>query len=168
MSGLVAARSSVRAPRPPATRKGTGQFRPGAILTVASLFLGRDWGNYGQFNQSGGTLTVNGSVSVGDSAGGSTGASGELNLTGGSLQMAGGRSSVQVGNQGVGRMLVAGSAVLSTPSLLVGNTAGSSGSQLYQWGGTIYAGSFTVGSAGASNCGFTISSGATVWGGRCW
>jgi hypothetical protein len=149
----------------PPTRKGTGQFRPGAVLTVANLFLGRDWGNYGQFNQSGGTLTVNGSVSVGDSAGGGTGASGELNLTGGSLQMAGGGSSVQVGNQGVGRMLVAGSAVLSTPSLLVGNTADSSGSQLYQWGGTIYAGSFTVGSAGASNCGFTISSGATVWGG---
>lgn len=146
-----------------ATRKGTVLFRPGAVLTAANLLLGRDGNNFGQFNQSGGTLTVSGYVSVGDADDGA-GASGEFNLTGGSLQTAGG-GFVQVGNKGLGRMLVAGSVVLNTPSLLVGNTAGSSGSQLYQWGGTIYARSVTVGSVGASNCGFTISSGATVWGG---
>ena len=149
----------------PANPKGTVQFRPGAVLTAANLLLGRDGINYGQFNQSGGTLTVSGYVSVGDAAGGGAGATGELNLSGGALVMAGGDSYVQVGNQGVGRMLVAGSAVLNTPVLAVGNTAGSSGSQFFQWGGTLYAGGLTVGSAGASNCGFTISSGATLWGG---
>ena len=147
-----------------ANRKGTVLFRNGATLTAANLLLGRDENNYGQFNQTGGTLAVPGYVSVGDGAGGGTGASGEYNLSAGTLQLTG-AGGVQVGNQGVGRMLVAGSAGLSTPSLAVGNTVGSSGSQFFQWGGTVYAGNVTVGSAGASNCAFTISAGATVWGG---
>lgn len=148
-----------------ANRKGTVLFRNGAVLTAANVLLGRDENNFGQFNQMGGALTVAGYVSVGDAAGGGSGASGEYNLSAGTLQLTGGGSYVQVGNQGVGRMLVAGSAVLNTPTLAVGNAAGSSGSQLFQWGGTVFAGNVTVGSAGASNCSFTISAGAVQWGG---
>ena len=147
-----------------ANRKGTVLFRNGAVLTAGNLLLGRDENNYGQFNQMGGTLTVNGYVSVGDGAGGGTGASGEYDLSAGTLQLTGGGSYVQVGNQGVGRMLVAGAGVLSTPALAIGNTAGSSGSQFFQWGGTVNVTNLTVGStAGASNCSFTISSGAVQW-----
>lgn len=147
------------------TLTGTVLFRPGAILTTANLFLGRDSTNYGQFSQSGGVLTVPGYVSVGDAADGS-GASGEYDLSGGLLQLPVGGSYVQVGNQGLGRMVVAGSAVLNTPTLAVGNTAGSSGSQLFQWGGTINVTNFTIGSmAGESNCSYTISAGAVQWSG---
>ena len=148
-----------------AVQKGTVLFRPGAFLTAANLILGRDETNFGQLNQSGGALTVTGYVSVGDAAGGGAGASGELNLSGGMLQATGGGGYVQVGNQGVGRMLVAGSSVLMTPTLAVGNAAGSSGSQVFQWGGALYAGNLTVGTAAASNCSFTISSGVALWGG---
>ena len=147
------------------TFTGTVLFRPGAVLTTANLLLGRDSTNYGQFSQSGGILTVPGYVSVGDAADGS-GASGEYDLSGGLLQLPVGGSYVQVGNQGLGRMVVAGSAVLNTPTLAVGNTAGSSGSQLFQWGGTINVTNFTIGSmAGESNCSYTISAGAVQWSG---
>jgi len=145
------------------TPKGTVLFRPGAVLTAANVFLGRDGTNFGQFNQSGGVLTVNGYVSVGDAAGGGTGASGNYNLSGGQLQLTNSNSTVLVGNHGVGQMLVAGPAVLSTPSVLVGAASGAAGSQLFQWGGTIYASNLTVGAAGVSNCSFTISSGVTSW-----
>ena len=148
-----------------ANPKGTVLFRAGGALRAANLLLGRDGTNFGQFNQSGGVLTVNGYVSVGDAAGGGLGASGELNLSGGVLQTTGAGNYVQVGNQGVGRMLVAGSSSLSTRSLAIGNATGSSGSQFFQWGGTVYVGNLTVGSAGASNCSLTISSGATLWSG---
>jgi len=147
------------------TLTGTVLFRPGAVLTTAALLLGRDSTNYGQFSQSGGILTVNGYVSVGDAADGS-GCSGEYDLSGGLLQLPVGGSYVQVGNQGVGRMVVAGSAVLDTPLLAVGNTAATSGSQLFQWGGTINVTNLTIGStAGESNCSYTISAGAVQWGG---
>ena len=142
---------------------GTVLFRPGAALTAANIFLGRDGTNFGQCNQSGGTLTVNGNVSVGDAAGGGAGASGNYNLSGGTLQLTNPNGMVTVGNQGVGQMLVAGPAVLSTPAVLVGAAAGAAGSQLFQWGGTIYASNMTVGSSGASNCAFTISAGVTSW-----
>jgi hypothetical protein len=148
-----------------ASPKGTVLFRAGGALRAANLLLGRDGTNFGQFNQSGGVLTVNGYVSVGDAAGGGLGASGELNLSGGVLQTTGAGNYVQLGNQGVGRMLVAGSSSLSTRSLAIGNATGSSGSQFFQWGGTVYVGNLTVGSAGASNCSLTISSGATLWSG---
>jgi hypothetical protein len=147
------------------TLTGMVQFRPGAVLTTANLLLGRDAANYGQFSQSGGILTVSGSVSVGDATDAS-GASGEYDLSGGLLQLPAGGSYVQVGNQGVGRMVVAGAAVLDTPTLAVGNTAGSSGSQLFQWGGTINVANLTIGStAGESNCSYTISAGALQWSG---
>jgi len=145
------------------TPKGTVLFRPGSTLTAANIFLGRDGTNFGQFNQSGGALTVNGVVSVGDAAGGGTGASGNYNLSGGTLQLTNPNGLVMVGNQGVGQMLVAGNAVLSTPAVLVGAAAGAAGSQLFQWGGTIYASNLTVGATGVSNCSFTISSGVTSW-----
>jgi hypothetical protein len=145
---------------------GTVLFRNGAELTVGNLLLGRDGTNYGQFSQMGGVLTVSGYVSVGDAAGGGTGASGEYDLSSGLLQLPAAGGYVQVGNQGVGRMLVAGSAVLDAPALTVGNTAGSSGSQLFQWGGTVNVTNFTIGStAGESNCSYTISAGAAQWSG---
>jgi hypothetical protein len=139
---------------------GTVLFRPGAMLAAADVFLGRDGRNYGQFNQSGGTLLVNGCVSVGDSAGGGSGASGEYNLSGGTLTVG---ETVLVGNQGLGQMLVAGDSVLSAPSIQVGVAAGAAGSHLFQWGGTICASNVTIGAAGVSNCAFTISSGVTTW-----
>lgn len=142
------------------TPTGTVLFRPSAALNAQSLSLGRDGANFGQFNQSGGALTVNGPVIVGDATDGGTGASGEYDLSGGSLTVG---STVVVGNQGVGRMLVAGNAVLSTPSVQVGAAAGAAGSQLLQWGGTIYASNLTVGASGASSGSFTISSGVTSW-----
>ena len=145
------------------TPTGTVLFRPGGSLTAINLLLGRDGANYGQFNQSGGALTVNGYLSVGDGAGGGSGASGEYNLSGGTLSVG---STVMVGNQGIGRMLLAGNAVLSTPSLQVGVASGAQGSQLFQWGGTIYTGNLTVGASGVSNCAFTISSGVTLWSGN--
>ncbi len=138
-------------------------FRPGAALTAAGLLLGRDGTNFGRFAQSGGMLIVNGNVSIGDAAGGGSGASGEYDLSGGTLQLPNPGSKVWVGNQGVGQMVVAGSAVLSTPTLAIGAGAGASGSKLFQWGGMIYAGDITVGGPEASNCWFTISSGATRW-----
>lgn len=147
------------------TLTGTVFFRPGAGLTTVNLLLGRDSTNYGQFSQSGGILTVSGFVSVGDAADGSA-ASGEYDLSGGLLQLPAGGSYVQVGNQGLGRMVVAGSAVLDSPTLAVGNTAASSGSQLFQWGGAITVSNLTVGStAGESNCSYTISAGTAQWNG---
>lgn len=148
-----------------ANARGTVSFRPGAMLAAANVLLGRDSTNFGQFNQGGGVLSVAGYVSVGDAAGGGTGARGEYNLSGGLLQMTGPGSFVLVGNQGVGRMLLAGSAVLNTPSLSVGNTAGSSGSQFLQWGGALNVGDLNVGSSTATNCAFTISAGTVQWGG---
>ena len=40
------------------TPTGTLLFRPGAALAAQNLLLGRDGKNFGQFNQSGGVLTV--------------------------------------------------------------------------------------------------------------
>lgn len=108
-------------------------------------------------------LTVSGNVSVGDAAGGGSGASGEFDLSGGTLQLPNAGSAVVVGNQGVGKMVVAGSSVLSAPTISIGAATGASGSKLFQWGGTIYVGDITVGAAGASNCCFAISSGVTRW-----
>jgi len=147
------------------TPTGTILFRPGAVLTAANVLLGRDATNFGQFNQSGGMLVVNGYVSVGDGAGGGVGASGDFNLSGGTLQLTSPNGKVMVGNQGVGQMVVAGQAVLSTPDIVVGSAAGAAGSQLFQWGGTIWASNLTVGATAVSNCAFTISSGATLWSG---
>ena len=145
------------------TPSGTVLFRPGATLTAANIFLGRDGTNFGQFNQSGGVLTVNGVVSVGDATGGGTGASGNYNFSGGTVKLSNPNGTVMVGNQGLGQMLMAGQAVLSTPAVVVGAAAGAAGSQLFQWGGTIYASNLTIGATGVSNCSFTISSGVTSW-----
>jgi hypothetical protein len=145
------------------TPTGTVLFRPGAALTAAYLYLGRDGANFGRFAQSGGALTVNGDVSVGDAAGGGTGASGEFDLSAGTLRLSGPGSTLWVGNQGVGRMVVAGNSVLSVPTVTIGAATGSSGSKLFQWGGSICAGSLTVGAAGVTNSSFTLVSGMTLW-----
>jgi PA14 domain/Putative Ig domain len=138
-------------------------FRPGASLAAQNLVLGRDGANFGLFNQSGGTLTVDGSVSVGDGAGGGTGATGELLVTGGLLQTSKPGATVLIGNQGLGRMLLAGNAVVSTANLTIGATPGGSSSQMFQWGGTLAAGNVTIGGPGATNCALTTSGGATLW-----
>ncbi len=147
-----------------ATPRGTVLFRPGASLTAANVLLGRDGTNFGQFNQTGGALTVQGYVSVGDAAGGGSGASGEYNLSAGTLTLPG-SAFLRVGNQGVGRFLICGSAVLTTPAIYVGNTAGSSGSKLIQWGGALNTGNLTVGSASTTGVAYSISGGALQWGG---
>ena len=141
------------------TPTGTILFRSGGALTAGSIFLGRDGTNFGRFTQTGGALGVSGTLNIGDAAG----ASGEYNLSGGTLSLTNAGSTVIVGNQGVGKMLVVGNSVLSAPNILIGNAAGAAGSKLFQWGGTIYAGNLTVGAAGVTNCAFTISSGATLW-----
>jgi hypothetical protein len=142
---------------------GTVLFRPGAALTAAALYLGRDGTNFGRFVQSGGLLTVGGNLSIGDAGGGSAGASGELDLSGGTLQLPTAGTSMLVGNQGVGKLVVAGNAILSAPNLSIGAAAGASGSKLFQWGGTIYASNITVGAAATTNCALAISAGAALW-----
>lgn len=138
-------------------------FRPGAALTAGNLYLGRDGANFGRFTQSGGALTVSGNVSVGDATGGGIGASGEFDLSAGTLRLSGTGSALCVGNQGVGKMVVAGSSVLSAPTISIGAAVGSSGSKFFQWGGTIYAGAITVGAAGATNCSYALVSGMMLW-----
>lgn len=145
--------------------KGTLLVRKGASLSVAAMLLGRDFSNFGQVDQMGGDLVVNGYLSIGDAAGGGSGASGEYNLSAGSLILPAADTFVAVGNQGVGRLLVCGSAMLRTPSLFIGNGPGSSGSRMFQWGGAVHVGNFTIGTPATNKCAYTISSGVLQWGG---
>jgi len=149
------------------TFKGTVLVRSGAALTAATMLLGRDGSNFGLVSQMGGAVVVNSYVSIGDAAGGGSGASGEYDLSAGSLLLPNPGSFVVVGSQGVGQMLVCGSATLTSPSIYVGSGAGSSGSKMFQWGGAVYVGDFTIGTTATNNCSYTISAGVLEWGGLC-
>jgi len=140
-------------------------LRHGGVMKLENLLLGRDGTNYGQFDQMGGVLTVTGCASIGDAAGGGSGASGEFNLSAGTLLLPG-SAALHVGNLGAGRLLVCGAGAVSTPAIYLGNTAGSSGSRIFQWGGSVTVGDFTIGSVSASNVCCAISAGALQWSGK--
>lgn len=145
--------------------KGTMLVRPGGVLAAANLLLGRDGTNVGLVHQSGGSLTVADSVSIGDAAGGGSGASGEFTLSAGTLRVGSTGGYTRVGHLGVGRLMVCGGGALTTPVLFVGNGTGSSGSRLLQWGGAVTAANVTVGASSATNCTYALSAGSLQWSG---
>lgn len=83
-------------------------------------------GGQGTFNQSGGTVSGSGWMSIGRGTGGT----GELNLTGGTFTQAGTDRFIHVGEVGAGTLNISGTGsfvALSTTGVLIADTAESSG-----------------------------------------